>query len=408
MIGLRVTGVGGVGATGKAYRVGTHRTRDPAVTVGELEPRMLEFGITRVADVTGLDCIGVPVFMAVRPNSRSVSVSQGKGVDRVSARASALMEAIEGWHAERVELALRYDSYASLRRRGAVVDVSRLPMVRGARLSASTPILWVQGRDLFSDELMWVPFECVSVNYVERGRAGGVFWASSNGLAAGNHVVEATVHAVCEVIERDAMAVWLAAGGRRRGGGLVDLATITDPEAVGVLAALASARAVAAVWDVTGDTGVATYACDLSERPDEPRWALRGVFGGQGCHLDSRVALVRALTEAIQSRLTQIAGSRDDMYCYEANIADARALASLAGRPAVPCCVRDLSGETFEQDIDVLVDGLANAGVDSAVVVDLSLKEVGVPVVKVVVPGLEPPADMPGYVPGPRAVRAMV
>jgi ribosomal protein S12 methylthiotransferase accessory factor len=36
-------------------------------------------GVTRIANVTGLDRIGIPVAIAVRPNSRSVSVAQGKG-----------------------------------------------------------------------------------------------------------------------------------------------------------------------------------------------------------------------------------------------------------------------------------------------------------------------------------------
>ena len=59
-------------------------------------------GITRLGDITGLDYIGIPVVVAVRPNSRSVSVSQGKGLDLHQATASALMEAIEGFHAEEV------------------------------------------------------------------------------------------------------------------------------------------------------------------------------------------------------------------------------------------------------------------------------------------------------------------
>ena len=78
----------------KRYRRGTHRVRTPIETCRIVEPHRKTFGITRVADVTGLDRIGVPVAMAVRPNARSLSVSQGKGVDRDAARASALMESI--------------------------------------------------------------------------------------------------------------------------------------------------------------------------------------------------------------------------------------------------------------------------------------------------------------------------
>jgi ribosomal protein S12 methylthiotransferase accessory factor len=56
--------------------------------------------ITRPGNITGLDRIGIPVAVVVRPNSRSVSVSQGKGLELPQSMASALMEACEGFHAE--------------------------------------------------------------------------------------------------------------------------------------------------------------------------------------------------------------------------------------------------------------------------------------------------------------------
>ena len=64
-------------------------------------------GITRVAVLTGLDVIGIPVAAAVRPNSRSVAVHQGKGVTLDAAKASAVMEAVECFHAENIALPLR-------------------------------------------------------------------------------------------------------------------------------------------------------------------------------------------------------------------------------------------------------------------------------------------------------------
>ena len=72
-------------------------------------------GISRLADVTGLDRIGIPVVMACRPNARSLAVSQGKGLDRDAARASALMEAIELYHAERIASPLKLSSWNELR-----------------------------------------------------------------------------------------------------------------------------------------------------------------------------------------------------------------------------------------------------------------------------------------------------
>ncbi len=63
----------------KGFRDGTHRLIAPAETVARVRRLMPVMGITRIANVTGLDCIGIPVVMVCRPNSRSLSVSQGKG-----------------------------------------------------------------------------------------------------------------------------------------------------------------------------------------------------------------------------------------------------------------------------------------------------------------------------------------
>jgi YcaO-like protein with predicted kinase domain len=90
------------GHTAKTYMRGTHRLIPPAETLARLKPLLPQMGITRLANVTGLDTIGIPVVMSVRPCSRSLSVSQGKGLDLDSAKASAAMESIEGYHAERV------------------------------------------------------------------------------------------------------------------------------------------------------------------------------------------------------------------------------------------------------------------------------------------------------------------
>src|SRR5215470_16618299 len=86
----------------KTFRRGTHRTVAPEETLARVRPHMAAFGITRLGNITGLDRIGIPVAVAVRPNSRSVSVSQGKGLELPQAMASALMEACEGFHAEEI------------------------------------------------------------------------------------------------------------------------------------------------------------------------------------------------------------------------------------------------------------------------------------------------------------------
>src|SRR5580765_3567858 len=91
----------------KHYLRGTHRLVEPQETLQSVMPLMPVMGITRIANVTGLDYIGLPVVLVTRPNSRSLAVSQGKGLDLASAKASGLMESIEAFHAERPRAPLR-------------------------------------------------------------------------------------------------------------------------------------------------------------------------------------------------------------------------------------------------------------------------------------------------------------
>ena len=135
-------------AAEKLHLDGTHRTVEPAETLGRLLPVLPRVGITRVAVVTGLDVIGIPVVMVCRPNGRSLSVSQGKGVDLTAAKVSGIMEALEGWHAENVLLPLRLATYRELRAVARVVDVEQLPRPSWSRFHADLSILWIEGTDV--------------------------------------------------------------------------------------------------------------------------------------------------------------------------------------------------------------------------------------------------------------------
>lgn len=112
-----------MGVTLKVLRRGTHRSASLDDTLKRALRLAPVMGITRVANVTGLDSVGIPVVMVCRPNSRSVAVSQGKGIDLASARASGLMEAVELYHAETITLPLRLATYEELRYQHNVVEV---------------------------------------------------------------------------------------------------------------------------------------------------------------------------------------------------------------------------------------------------------------------------------------------
>lgn len=378
----------------KLHRTGTHRARDPAATLAAFAPLMPRLGITRLANLTGLDVIGVPVFAAIRPNARSLATSQGKGLDVASARVSALMESIELWHAEHLhEVRLAWDVYSSLRRRAAVVDLDRLVHRAGRSSLRTSPQPWIEGWDLLQARPTWVPIELVALDLTAPAPGfGGPLFGGTNGLASGNHLLEAIAHALCEVIERHATA----RGERGPDARPVDLEAVDDPGCRDVLARIAAAGARCFAWDVTSSLGVPVYLACVAEPPSPGRRRALGAYAGGGCHLDPAIALARAITEAVQSRLTFISGGRDDcLRPHYWRVGDETTHASLwaelhAGA-AAPTSLRAHSSraqDSFEGDVHALLSALQAGGCASAVVVDLSHAGVGVPVVKVVVPGL--------------------
>jgi YcaO-like protein with predicted kinase domain len=390
----------------KEFVDGTHRTRSPAATLAAYRPYLAGMGITRLSNVTGLDTIGVPVFTAIRPNSRSLATSQGKGLDAAGARVSAMMESIELWHAEHVALPLRRESYEELRKSASVIDVARLPVMAGKAFQPERRILWVEGYDLAQHRALWVPHDLVCVDQLI---PEATFCQSSNGLASGNHLLEATVHGLCEVIERDAETLWrLSRETPRR----LALSTVADPYCVEVLRRIAAAGATVAVWDITSDVGVPTYACLLIDPPSAAGWRGVGFYDGFGTHTAREVALARALTEAVQVRVTYVAGNRDDLYrdTFQAatnrdtwhsiwnEIANETPNVRFDHRPSI-------GTDSFDGDLHVLRDALVKVGIDNVVVVDLTRPDLGIPVVKVIVPGLEAPAGWAD--PGPRARRVL-
>lgn len=376
-------------------------------------PLAASMGVTRVANVTGLDTLGVPVVAVYRPNARSIVVSQGKGVDLWAARASGLMEAIEGFHAEHAELPLRLASARELARSHELVDVAGLPRVSTSSFHIDRPILWCEGWTLGSDRPIWVPYEMVHTNFTLPLPTGsGYFTMSSNGLASGNHALEAIGHGLCELIERDAVALWDGAGGSGSPRGRVAPASIDDRNCARVLAAIRAAELAVGIWDITSDIGIAAFACVLVDRrPNHVGQVYTS--HGSGCHPSRAIALLRALTEAAQTRLTFIAGTRDDAdrEFFErardpARIERLRAELDAPGEDrdfrAVP--TREL--DDFEDDLRWLRERLVAAGIDQVAIVDLTQPRFAIPVVRVIAPGLESLHGIPGHVPGARARRA--
>ncbi|SEH00207.1 ribosomal protein S12 methylthiotransferase accessory factor [Nonomuraea solani] len=365
----------------KTLTRGTHRLVPPEETWRRIEPTFAERGITRVADVTGLDDVGIPVCLAVRPDAHSLSVSQGKGLTLELARVSAAMEAIEVSHAEQAVPDLRAPASALPELGYRLTD---LDLARPSLVSDRLPLDWTAARWLRSGRATWVPLDYVRISsLVGPGWTVPLFRSSSTGLAGGNSRDEAIVHALCEIIERDAVARSHDLPFDRRP--WLDLGTVGDPGCRWLLERYRSGSNAVFVFDATHDLGVPCYEAHI--------WSpsLPVLFRGSGCHLDPAVALSRALTEAAQVRLATISGSREDLsarvYSLQADRAP-RPPADPPG-PRVPFCLSDDSTARLADDVALLTDRLARVRHVEPIVVDLPAEPVSV--VKVVVQGMRNP-----------------
>lgn len=387
---------------------GQHRSEPPEATLARLLPRLADFGITRVARVTGFDRAGVEVFTVVRPDARALSVANGKGLDRTAAKVSGIMEAIERWHAERPLLPLRFGTAADV----AVLGAPPRPDVPLARPHPpAEPILWAPALDLATGAAALVPLDAVDTCWLA-SRPSSPFFASTNGLASGSHPVEAALHGLCELVEHDATALFERLPPEARAARRIDPAAIAgpgadpgaDPGVAALLAGLAARGFAVALWETTTDVAIPAFACALvdEEAPRSPAGF------GAGCHPDAATAAARAITEAAQTRLIAMTGTRDDLdpALFGGGVAlRFRWALRDTGGPAPRPWPRATASADIRADLAAAVAAVARAGAGPVLAVDLS-REPGLAVVRVLVPGLEPGGPGDGVLPGRRAARA--
>jgi len=372
-------------ATVPAYSFGTHRAVPPIETLRRIRPRLRAAGITRLADITGLDWIGVPVYQAMRPNSRTLSASQGKGLTRAQAQVSALMEAIEGFHAEEIRQPRARATVGSMRRQLGY-DLRALAVIQPALLKDALLLEWLPATDLSTGAPTWVPRQLCDLDLCVRPRIHvPVFRTSSNGLCSGNTIAEALIHGLCEVIERDSC--------RRRDRARFEPERSVIPETVSarleqrLLDRFFRAGMDVQIVDMSGPTGLPCFEVWL-DHPDGP-----ALTRGSGCHPSRSTALIRALTEAAQSRLTYIAGSRDDIPRPVYRVATAPRRRS-AFRPSSTTAEREfgatptLPGSGFGTQFRDIVERIRTLTGMPPMAVDLMRDDFGVPVLFVVSPGL--------------------
>jgi ribosomal protein S12 methylthiotransferase accessory factor len=357
---------------------GTNRAQPPTATLAMATVAAAKVGVTRVADITRLDTIGIPTYQAIRPASRTLAVSQGKGVAPELAKLSAMMEAIELWHVEQPMTAVMTGAPHDLRDRLSY-EVGALAASTPSLLHDRLPLEWVAARSLLDGSQTLLPVDVVRLSLERKlDWHAPAFFESTNGLASGNTLVEAVLHALYEVVERDAMTSVVAVG---------DLGVRIDPRTLGSPVV----DDLCAMVERAGVTMEVRFVASPTDLPCFLAWVACGDYPaamfGFGCHISSEIALTRAITEAAQTRLGYISGARDDLHI---DIDDGTAQRRSVSDPAadygelIPTPVEH---ESLLDDLEYVVKRATAAFSSPPLVVDLTRAEIGVPVVKVVAPG---------------------
>ena len=339
-------------------------------------------GVTRLAEITRLDTIGLPVWQAVRPAGRALSVHQGKGATDDAARIGALCEALESHCAETVAPdgpRARFDDLPPDARAARFCDYARdrrAPPPGG-------PIDWCLAEDLVCGSRFHLPLDFVSLDFTRRAEP----WAerSSTGLGAGPDAARARRTALCELIERDAVGEW------ERSTMLDRLASELDAGSIALewfrhwRARLRAEGLALRLFAAEAVIGLPVLLCWMegAERFG-PRFRR---YMGSSADADPEAALFKALAEAIQSRLTFIAAVRDDMLPSLYLNPSPR----IAGVPPAPpgFTLRDWrSIAPHAPGWEAIVESLCAAGYRRVAARDIQGDLPGVTVTKAFVPGL--------------------
>jgi ribosomal protein S12 methylthiotransferase accessory factor len=386
-------------------------------TVRRVKPYMTTIGVTRIADTTGLDTLGLPVFSAIRPTDAGldgISVYNGKGLTKAASHAGAMMEAIERYCVE----TWRHERHVGTRAQVAeahpdlsVMDPATMILQQEGVYNDDTVLEWGAGWDLLNDCRTLLPLDLILTPY--RWHEHRIWYSSSNGLAAGNNLEEAVCHALAELIERDAYTIAAiraelvprvqafldAALGvgppnavvdvDRSHTPSVDLDTVPGPIKKLVRAAQ---RDKSEIWlrDMTSDLGIPAFVASMRRIEDD---GTELAAGGFGCDPNSTIAAIRAITETAQGRNVQIQGVREDASA-------ARGTPDAASTRRALWChdsnrwirfdeVPSYENADILDDITLMLERLRQADIKEVYAVDVSDPAIPATVVRVIIPEME-------------------
>lgn len=356
-------------------------------TLRRLDLLLAKIGITRVADITGLDCIGLPCALAIRPNAKHLSVAMGKGLSFELAKASAIMEALEVYHVENPPPVSATGTYREAIKKWPVISPRELnsgffniPHLEEMSLN------WVKAIELMTGSDVFIPHVLTNMDSTTVRPEYGFLQVSTNGLAAGNTEEEALCHGLYEVIERDSLFRWSSLSDHQREATRLNLASIDSVTNRPLVEKYLQQGIQLKVWDITSHVGIPSVHSVIY---DPNPFRVQGIFRGTGTHLSKEIALARALMEAAQSRLGVISGSRDDIFSdqYQQRFHVVDSLIT-PGKLDYSAIKQEALPSSFEMFVKEILQKLARSGFEKVYCVKHTKSDIQIPVVQVFVPGM--------------------
>lgn len=374
----------------------THRAIAPEETIKNVESKLRMAGVTRVAEITHLDRVGIPVYSAIRPGAAegAVSIYAGKGATKPQAKASAMMESFERYSAEIHND--HKDGFVFGTFEGLDEELNQFMHPDSLILPnlifdpETAELEWVKSTNLKDDDEIFVPANAVYHPYVPE-MAAKLFQSNTNGLASGNKLEEAVFHGVMEVVERDAWSIFES---KHQSKPEITCENSENQIIKNILSLFKDAGIHVKLVDLTADVKITTVAAVSDDTIlKDPALLTLGV----GTHLDPEVAVIRALTEVAQSRATQIHGTREDtIRAVFMRKAGYERMKKINGhwfgesKKSVDLNdIKNISGTSFKEDIDTSKKLLRKCGFEDIIYKDLTRPEIKIPVVRVLIPGME-------------------
>ena len=371
----------------------THRAISPEETIKKVKDKLKAAGVTRIAEITHLDRVGIPVYSAIRPSAAegAVSIYAGKGATKDQAKASAMMEAFERYSAEPQESEIENNLVCGLYDEiEECINPESLILPNLSFDPRKKELNWIKTVNIRDDNEYLTPADAVFHPYNFKNSVN-LFKSNTNGLASGNKVEEAIFHGMTEVIERDAWSLFEI---KRNKAPEINLKNIENPLINEIVDKFEGAGIDIKVVDLTSDVEVATIAAVSDDTVlKDPALLTLGV----GTHLDPEIAVLRALTEVAQSRATQIHGTREDttraVFMRKAGYERMKRINKHWFGESEDIIeldeIKNRSGKSFKEDIETSMKLLKKAGFEDVLFVDLTKPEIEIPVVRVIIPGME-------------------